>query len=106
MSLLGNLSKPITRDDLLKLGWERISKNTLTIQIHVNPFNQIKYNIDPNYNYSWFSNYWGESIYYDVKQRILRIRGKVFRNISDMMELNMIIESFTNPKIEEECKQN
>lgn len=96
MSLLGNLSEPITRDDLLKLGWERISKNTLTTQIYINPYN----------NYSWFSNYWGESIYYDVKQRKLRIRDKVYRNISDMMELNMIIESFTNPKIEEKCKQN
>ena len=95
MSLLGNLSKPITRDDLLKLGWERISKNTLTIQIHVNPYQN---QLPSNYNYSWFSNYWGESIYYDVKQRKLRIRGKIFRNISDMMELNMIIESFTNPK--------
>ena len=88
MSLLGNLSEPITRDDLLKLGWERISKNTLTTQIYVNPYD----------NYFWSSSYWGESIYYDVKQRILRIRGKIFRNISDMMELNMIIESFTNPK--------
>lgn len=96
MSLLGNLSEPITRDDLLKLGWERISKNTLTTQIHVDPYN----------NYSWFSNYWGESIYYDVKQRKLRIRDKVYRNISDMMELDMIIESYTNPKIEEKCKQN
>ena len=95
MSLLGNLSKPITRDDLLKLGWERISKNTLTIQIHVNPYQN---QLPSNYNYSWFSNYWGESIYYDVKQRKLRIRDKVYRNISDMMELNMIIESFTNPK--------
>ena len=95
MSLLGNLSEPITRDDLLKLGWERISKNTLTIQIHVNPYQN---QLPSNYNYSWFSNYWGESIYYDVKQRKLRIRGKIFRNISDMMELNMIIESFTNPK--------
>ena len=88
MSLLGNLSEPITRDDLLKLGWERISKNTLTTQIHVNPYD----------NYFWSSSYWDESIYYDVKQRILRIRGKIFRNISDMMELNMIIESFTSPK--------
>ena len=88
MSLLGNLSEPITRDDLLKLGWERISKNTLTTQIYVNPYD----------NYFWSSSYWGETIYYDVKQRILRIRGKIFRNISDMMELNMIIESFTNPK--------
>lgn len=88
MSLLGNLSEPITRDDLLKLGWERISKNTLTTQIYVNPYD----------NYFWSSSYWGESIYYDVKQRILRIRGKIFRNISDMMELNMIIESYTNPK--------
>ena len=88
MSLLGNLSEPITRDDLLKLGWERISKNTLTTQIYVNPYD----------NYFWSSSYWGESIYYDVKQRILRIRGKIFRNISDMMELNMIIESFTSPK--------
>lgn len=96
MSLLGNLSEPITRDDLLKLGWERISKNTLTTQIYINPYN----------NYSWFSNYWGESIYYDVKQRKLRIRDKVYRNISDMMELDMIIESYTNPKIEEKCKQN
>lgn len=96
MSLLGNLSEPITRDDLLKLGWERISKNTLTTQIYINPYN----------NYSWFSNYWGESIYYDVKQKMLRIRGEKIRNISDMMELNMIIESFTNPKIEEKCKQN
>ena len=95
MSLLGNLSKPITRDDLLKLGWERISKNTLTIQIHINPYQN---QLPSNYNYSWFSNYWGESIYYDVKQRKLRIRDKVYRNISDMMELNMIIESFTNPK--------
>ena len=95
MSLLGNLSEPITRDDLLKLGWERISKNTLTIQIHVNPYQN---QLPSNYNYSWFSNYWGESIYYDVKQRKLRIRDKVYRNISDMMELNMIIESFTNPK--------
>ena len=73
MSLLGNLSEPITRDDLLKLGWERISKNTLTTQIYVNPYD----------NYFWSSSYWGESIYYDVKQRILRIRGKIFRNISD-----------------------
>ena len=88
MSLLGNLSEPITRDDLLKLGWERISKNTLTTQIYVNPYD----------NYFWSSSYWGESIYYDVKQRKLRIRDKVYRNISDMMELNMIIESFTNPK--------
>ena len=88
MSLLGNLSEPITRDDLLKLGWERISKNTLTTQIHVNPYD----------NYFWYTDYWGETIYYDVKQRILRIRGKIFRNISDMMELNMIIESFTSPK--------
>lgn len=96
MSLLGNLSEPITRDDLLKLGWERISKNTLTTQIYVDPYS----------NYSWFSNYWGESIYYDVKQRKLRIRDKVYRNISDMMELDMIIESYTNPKIEEKCKQN
>ena len=88
MSLLGNLSEPITRDDLLKLGWERISKNTLTTQIYVNPYD----------NYFWSSSYWGETIYYDVKQRILRIRGKIFRNISDMMELNMIIESFTSPK--------
>ena len=88
MSLLGNLSEPITRDDLLKLGWERISKNTLTTQIYVNPYD----------NYFWSSSYWGETIYYDVKQRMLRIRGKIFRNISDMMELNMIIESFTNPK--------
>ena len=88
MSLLGNLSEPITRDDLLKLGWERISKNTLTTQIHVNAYD----------NYFWSRSYWDESIYYDVKQRILRIRGKIFRNISDMMELNMIIESFTNPK--------
>lgn len=101
MSLLGNLSEPITRDDLLKLGWERISKNTLTTQIHVDPYNNYSYN-----NYSWFSNYWGESIYYDVKQRKLRIRDKVYRNISDMMELDMIIESYTNPKIEEKCKQN
>ena len=38
MSLLGNLSEPITRDDLLKLGWERISKNTLTTQIYINPY--------------------------------------------------------------------
>ena len=98
MSLLGNLSEPITRDDLLKLGWERISKNTLTIQIHVNPYQN---QLPSNYNYSWFSNYWGESIYYDVKQRKLRIRDKVYRNISDMMELNMIIESFTNLKIVE-----
>ena len=88
MSLLGNLSEPITRDDLLKLGWERISKNTLTTQIYVNPYD----------NYFWSSSYWGESIYYDVKQRKLRIRDKVYRNISDMMELDMIIESFTNPK--------
>ena len=88
MSLLGNLSEPITRDDLLKLGWERISKNTLTTQIYVNPYD----------NYFWSSSYWGETIYYDVKQRILRIRDKVYRNISDMMELDMIIESFTNPK--------
>ena len=88
MSLLGNLSEPITRDDLLKLGWERISKNTLTTQIYVNPYD----------NYFWSSSYWGETIYYDVKQRMLRIRGKIFRNISDMMELNMIIESFTSPK--------
>ena len=95
MSLLGNLSEPITRDDLLKLGWERISKNTLTTQIYVNPYQN---QLPSNYNYSWFSNYWGESIYYDVKQRKLRIRDKVYRNISDMMELNMIIESFTNPK--------
>ena len=95
MSLLGNLSEPITRDDLLKLGWERISKNTLTTQIHVNPYQN---QLPSNYNYSWFSNYWGESIFYDVKQRKLRIRDKIFRNISDMMELNMIIESFTNPK--------
>ena len=96
MSLLGNLSEPITRDDLLKLGWERISKNTLTTQIYVNPYD----------NYFWYSSYWGESIYYDVKQRKLRIRDKVYRNISDMMELDMIIESYTNPKIEEKCKQN
>ena len=88
MSLLGNLSEPITREDLLKLGWERISKNTLTTQIYVNPYD----------NYFWSSSYWGETIYYDVKQRMLRIRGKIFRNISDMMELNMIIESFTSPK--------
>ena len=88
MSLLGNLSEPITRDDLLKLGWERISKNTLTTQIYVNPYD----------NYFWSSSYWGESIYYDVKQRKLRIRDKVYRNISDMMELDMIIESFTSPK--------
>ena len=88
MSLLGNLSEPITRDDLLKLGWERISKNTLTTQIYVNPYD----------NYFWSSSYWGESIYYDVKQRKLRIRDKVYRNISDMMELDMIIESFTNSK--------
>ena len=93
MSLLGNLSEPITRDDLLKLGWERISKNTLTTQIYVDPYSNYPYS-----NYSWFSNYWGESIYYDVKQRKLRILDKVYRNISDMMELNMIIESFTNPK--------
>ena len=96
MSLLGNLSEPITRDDLLKIGWERISKNTLTTQIYVNQYD----------NYFWSSFDWGESIYYDVKQRKLRIRDKVYRNISDMMELNMIIESFTNPKIEEKCKQN
>ena len=96
MSLLGNLSEPITRDDLLKLGWKRISKNTLTTQIHIDSYN----------NYSWFSNYWCESIYYDVKQRKLRIWDKVYRNISDMMELDMIIESYTNPKIEEKCKQN
>lgn len=88
MSLLGNLSEPITRDDLLKLGWERISKNTLTTQIYVNPYD----------NYFWSSSDWGESIYYDVKQRKLRIRDKVYRNISDMMELDMIIESYTNPK--------
>ena len=88
MSLLGNLSEPITRDDLLKLGWERISKNTLTTQIHVNHCG----------THFWYTDYWGETIYYDVKQRILRIRGKIFRNISDMMELNMIIESFTSPK--------
>ena len=98
MSLLGNLSEPITRDDLLKLGWERISKNTLTTQIYIDPFK----------DYFWESSYWtlNEPIYYDVKQRILKIRGEVYRNISDMMELNMIIESFTNPKIEEKCKQN
>ena len=60
---------------------------------------KITFNIDYQTN-------WGESIYYDVKRRMLRIRGEVYRNISDMMELNMIIESYTNPKIEEKCKQN
>ena len=45
---------------------------------------KITFNIDYQTN-------WGESIYYDVKQRKLRIRDKVYRNISDMMELDMII---------------
>lgn len=104
MSLLGNLSEPITREDLLNLGWERISKNTLTTQIHISP----QY-YDQNYNhrdkYSWYSyDFWKQPIYYDVKRRMLRIRDVIYRNISDMMELNMIIESYTTPKIELKCK--
>lgn len=101
MSLLGNLSEPITREDLLNLGWERISKNTLTTQIHISP----QYYNTPHDKYSWYSyNYWEQPVYFDVKRRMMRIRDVIYRNVNDMMELNMIIESYTNPKIEVKCK--
>ena len=101
MSLLGNLSEPITREDLLKLGWERITKNTLVTQIHISP-----YFTDTGDRFWYSHNFWEQTIYYDVKRRMLRIKDVIYRNISDMMELNMIIESYTNPKIEVKCKQN
>lgn len=104
MSLLGNLSEPITREDLLNLGWERVSKNTLVTQINISPqyYDQDR---NPRNEYSWYSyNYWTQPVYFDVKRRMMRIRGTIYENINDMMELNMIIESYTNPKIEVKCK--
>lgn len=104
MSLLGNLSEPITREDLLNLGWVRISKNTLTTQIHISP-QYYDQNYNPRNEYSWYSyDFWKQPVYYDVKRRMLRIRDVIYRNISDIMELNMIIESYTTPKIELKCK--
>lgn len=104
MLLLGNLSEPITREDLLNLGWVRISKNTLTTQIYISP-QYYDQDCNSRNEYSWYSyNYWKQPVYFDVKRRMMRIRDVIYRNVNDMMELNMIIESYTNPKIEVKCK--